>query len=202
MFAVSSILGRGHVDHELSLQKAPFSLCLHSSEDENFKMLWSPQKLLRPLTASVLKLKSLRCRGFFFFSSAVHQRRTAAFYFQGSSDLCHVAMFWSHPAIREWWMTWLWRRGPAWTSSSAPACWEIWVWPGGGLLFVSPRSLLPAPGSPGTQRPQWLAERKPVYFAWAAQEPTCLDLPLYIYSILYLNVFLIMSAFMQAVLIH
>lgn len=65
---------------------------------------------------------------------------------------CPTALcFWSCPAIRASWPTWLWRKGPAWTSSSAPACWEIWVWPGGGLLFFSRRSLLPALGSPETQ---------------------------------------------------
>ena len=51
--------------------------------------------------------------------------------------------------IRALWPTWPWRRGPAWTSSSAPACWEIWVEPGGGLLASSRRFLLPELGSPG-----------------------------------------------------
>lgn len=66
------------------------------------------------------------------------------------SHACDCAMF--RPAFRGSWLTWLWRTGPAWTSSSAPACWEIWAWPGGGRLVFSHRSLLPVLGTPKAQR--------------------------------------------------
>lgn len=68
---------------------------------------------------------------------------------------CHFS---ARTALRWSWPIWLWRRGPAWTSSSAPACWEIWVWPGGVLLFSSPHSLLPVPGSPAGQKTDRLAK--------------------------------------------
>lgn len=90
--------------------------------------------------------------------------------FQWNLNICHgcppfvtlpdVAMF-CVPAFRGWWRTWLWRTGPAWTSSSAPACWEIWAWPGGGLLVFSHRSPLPALGTPETQTARWHLPSEP-----------------------------------------
>lgn len=73
------------------------------------------------------------------------------------------------PAFRGLWQIWLWRTGPAWTSSSAPACWEIWVLPGGGRLVFSHRLLLPVLGTPETHtRP----------YSW--QEVVILKLPVHV----------------------